>query len=141
MNRTIAEKARCLRLNAKLAKNFWAEAVSMACFLINRSRRVTLDEKVPEEVWTGNAIDYSNLRVFGCPTYVHVFSEERSKFDAKSRQCIFLGYLKGVKGFKLWDPKANKVVISRDVIFDEKSMLQSTQEKEKRNGVELRISL
>ena len=36
-----------------------------------------------------------------------------------------------MKGFKLWDPKANKVVISRDVVFDEKSMLQSTQEKEK----------
>ena len=42
-----------------------------------------------------------------------------------------MGYPKGVKGFKLWDPKANKVVVSRDVIFDEKSMLQSTQEKEK----------
>ena len=50
MNRTIAEKARCLRLNAKLAKNFWAEAVSMACFLINRSPRVALDEKVAKKV-------------------------------------------------------------------------------------------
>ncbi|KAL6314291.1 hypothetical protein AAG906_018985 [Vitis piasezkii] len=29
----------------------------------------------------------------------------------------------GVKDFKLWDPKANKVVISRDVVFDEKPML------------------
>ena len=85
MNRTIAEKARCLRLNAKLAKNFWADAVSMACFLINRSPRVALDGKVAEEVWTGNAVDYSNLRVFGCPAYVHVSSEERSKLDAKSR--------------------------------------------------------
>ena len=36
-----------------------------------------------------------------------------------------------MKRFKLWEPKANKVVISRYVIFDEKSMLQSTQEKEK----------
>ena len=101
MNRTIAEKARCLRLNAKLAKNFWAEAVSMACFLINRSPRVALDGKVAEEVWTGNAVDYSNLRVFGCSAYVHVFSEKRSKLDAKSRYCIFLGYPKRVKGFKL----------------------------------------
>ena len=50
MNRTIAEKVRCLMLNAKLAKNFWAEVVSMACFLINRSPRVALDGKVAEEV-------------------------------------------------------------------------------------------
>ena len=61
MNKTIAKKARCLRLNAKLTKNFWAEAVSMACFLINKSLRVALDGKVTEEVWTGNAINYSNF--------------------------------------------------------------------------------
>ena len=85
MNRTIVEKAKCLRLNAKLTKNFWAEAVSMACFLINKSPRVALDGKVVEEVWTGNAVDYSNLRAFGCLAYVHVSSEERSKLDAKSR--------------------------------------------------------
>jgi len=33
--------------------------VSMACYLINRSPRVSLDGKVPEEVWTGNEVDYS----------------------------------------------------------------------------------
>ena len=57
----------------------------MACFLINRSPRVTLDGKVAEEVWTGNAVDYSNLKVFGCLAYVHVSSEERSKLDSMSR--------------------------------------------------------
>ena len=36
-----------------------------------------------------------------------------------------------MKGFKLWDPKANKVVISRDVVFDEKPMLQCTKKGEK----------
>ena len=131
LNRTIIEKARCLRLNAGLAKNFWAEAVNMACYLINRSPRAALEGKVSEEVWTGNQVDYSHLRVFGCPAYMHISSEERSKLDAKSKQCIFLGYQKGVKGFKLWDPKANKVVISRDVVFDEKAMLQRTQEEGK----------
>src|SRR3954464_4419626 len=104
----------------------------MACFLINRSPSIPLDGKVAEEVWTGEVVDYSGLRVFGSPTYMHVSSEERSKLDAKSVQCIFLGYQKGVKGFKLWDPKANKVVISRDVVFDEKIMVQCTQGEETR---------
>ena len=36
---------------------------------------------------------------------------------------------KGVKGYKFWDPTANKAVISRDVVFDENSMLKSTQGK------------
>ena len=64
----------------------------MACYLINRSPRAELDEKVAEEVWTGNEVDYSGLRVFGCPTYAHITRDERLKLDAKSRQCIFLGY-------------------------------------------------
>jgi hypothetical protein len=113
-------------LNAGLVKIFWADAVSMACYLINRS----LDRKVAEEVWTGNEVDYSSLRVFGCPAYVHIPSEERLKLDSKSRQCVFLEYGKVVKGYKFWDPMANKVMISRDVVFDENSMLKSTQGKE-----------
>lgn len=85
MNRSIAKRARCLRLNVGLAKNFCADAVSIACYLINRSPRVALRGKVAKEVWTGNEVDYSGLRVFGCPAYVHIPSEERSKLDPKSR--------------------------------------------------------
>ena len=98
MNRLIVERARCLRLNARLANIFWADVVSMACYLINRSPMVVLDGKVVKDVWAGNEVDYSNLRVFGCPAYVHIPSEERLKFDPKFRQCVFLGYGKGVKG-------------------------------------------
>ena len=119
MNKSIAERARCLRLNARLAKIFWANAMSMSCYLINRSPRAALDGKVAEEVWIGNEVDYFGLRVFDCPAYVHIPSEERSKLDPKSRQCVFLGYEKGVKDYKFWDLMANKVVISRDVVFDE----------------------
>ena len=78
----------------RLTKIFWADAVSMACYLINRSPRAALDGKVVEEVWIGNEIDCSGLRVFGCLTYVHIPSEERSKLNSKSRQCVFLGYRK-----------------------------------------------
>ena len=32
--------------------------------------------------------------------------------------------MKGVEGYKFWDPVAKKVVISRDVVFNEQSILQ-----------------
>ena len=92
MNRTIIERARCLRLNAGLEKKFWAEVVNMVCYLINRSPIAALDGKVVKEVWTGSPVDYSGLRVFGCPVYVHIPNEKRSKLDAKCRQCIFIGH-------------------------------------------------
>ena len=106
MNRSLIERARCLRLNAGLPKSFWAEAVSMACYLINRSPQASLGGKVAEEVWTGNTVDFDHLRIFGCPGYVHVPGDERSKLDPKSKKCIFLGYKRGVKGYKFWDPIA-----------------------------------
>uniref|UniRef100_A0A2N9HKJ8 CCHC-type domain-containing protein n=1 Tax=Fagus sylvatica TaxID=28930 RepID=A0A2N9HKJ8_FAGSY len=66
--------------------------------------------------------------------------EDRSKLNPKSKKCIFLGFKKGVKGYKLWDPVAQKVVISRDVVFDEKSMTKAFKE-EKSQAAEAVITL
>lgn len=38
-------------------------------------------------------------------------------------KCMFLGYLSGVKGYKLRDATLSKCVISRDVIFRKNVML------------------
>ena len=108
-----------MRLHAGLSKIFWAEAVNMTCYIINKSPHSALDDKAPDEVWTGTPCDYSRLRVFGCPCYVHIQDTQRSKLDSKSKECIFLGYKKGVKGYKLSDPTSHKVVISKDVVFEE----------------------
>lgn len=125
MNRTIVERAWCIRLNVGLPKNFWAEAVSKTVFIINRSPNTSLGNKVAQEVWTEKEVDYSGMKIFGCPAYVHVPGDVRSKLDAKSKRCIFIGYERGVKGYKLWDPEKKKAVISRDVVFDETSMVKA----------------
>ena len=56
--------------------------------------------------------------------YVHMDASEWSKLDAKAKKMIFLGYPQGVKGYMIWDPLEKKVVISRDVTFDEMSVLR-----------------
>ena len=104
--------------------------MNMACYVLNQSPRAMLDGKVAEEVWTGKEVDYSFMRIFGCPTYIHIPIEEWSKLDSKSKKGIFLRFKKGVKGYKLWDPMAQKVVISRDVVFDENSMIKVFRKEE-----------
>jgi hypothetical protein len=89
----------------------------------------SISGKVAEKMRTGNEVDYSSLKVFGCLAYVHIPSEEWSKVDPKSKWCVFLGYGKWVKGYKFWDPKANKEVSSRDVVFHENSMFKSIQDE------------
>ena len=51
MNRTLLERARCMRSNAGLGEEFWAEAVNTACYLVNRSPSTAIELKTPEEVW------------------------------------------------------------------------------------------
>lgn len=37
-----------------------------------------------------------------------------------------MGYGDGVKGYMVWYPSENRVVLSRNVIFDETSMVRSS---------------
>ena len=127
MNRTLAESVKCMGLNVGLPKVFWAETINTASFIINRSPSSSIDFKIPEEVWSSRPVDYSSLKIFGCPAYVHVQSGEHSKLDSKSRKCIFLGFENGVKGYRLWDLISKKTMTSRDVIFNEAFMLKQNE--------------
>ena len=46
MNMTLLEKARCMLSNAGLSKNFWAEALAYACYLVKGCLRLRLEGKL-----------------------------------------------------------------------------------------------
>ncbi|KAH0636497.1 hypothetical protein KY289_036412 [Solanum tuberosum] len=72
MNRTLLEKVRCMLSNAGLGKEFWAEAITYACHLLNRIPSVAIGRKTPLEKWYGkSAEDYDSLYVFGSIAYYH----------------------------------------------------------------------
>ncbi|KAJ4724683.1 Retrovirus-related Pol polyprotein from transposon TNT 1-94 [Melia azedarach] len=103
----------------RLPKEFWAEAVSTAVYLSNRSPTRSVWGKIPQEAWCGRKPGISHLRVFGSVAHVHVPDERRTKLDDKSESFILIGYDSSSKGYKLYNPNNKKIVISRDVIFDE----------------------
>uniref|UniRef100_A0ACD5YJF3 Uncharacterized protein n=1 Tax=Avena sativa TaxID=4498 RepID=A0ACD5YJF3_AVESA len=119
MNRTIISRARCMLSNAGMHRRFWAEAANTACYLINRSPSIPLEKKTPIEVWSGSPADYSQLRVFGCTAYAHV---DNGKLEPRAVKCIFLGYGSGVKAYKLWNPETKRILLSRNVVFNESVM-------------------
>jgi len=90
MNRTIMERARCMRLHAGLPLQFWADVVDTIVYLINRGSSSSLDGAILDEAWTGKKVNYSFLKTFGCEASVHINKENRTKLEAKSKKyhCI-----------------------------------------------------
>lgn len=58
---------------AGLEVSFRAEAVSIACYLVNRNCTTALDHEIPE-LWSksNKPVDYSFLHIFGCDAYVQI---------------------------------------------------------------------
>jgi hypothetical protein len=118
-NRTILNMVRCLLSEKEMPKLFWPEAVRWGLHVLNRSLTVAVKEKTPEECWSGNKPNVEYFRIFGCIANVHIPDRGRTKLDEKSHRCVFIGVSEESKAYRLYDPKTKKVIVSRDVVFDE----------------------
>jgi hypothetical protein len=101
MNTTLMDKARSMFSGARIAQEFWMEAVETIRYMINLSPLSSLVDTNPNEVWSGKKPSVAHLKVFGCDAFMHVPKEKRSKLDKKVVKCIFIGYKEGMKRYKL----------------------------------------
>lgn len=131
INRTLVEKARCLLADSGMSKEFWAETVSTAAYLYNRTpSRILVDYKSPEEVFSNEKPNLKYLKVFGCSAMVHVPKEKRRKLDFKSVKHVFMGYCELSKAYKLYNSITKKFVVSRDVIFLKKKCISKIKKSQ-----------
>lgn len=73
----------------------------------------------PKEAWSGVKPNVDYFWVFGCIGHVHVPDSKRKKLDDKSCKCVLLGMSEESKAYRLYNPLTEKIVISRDVVFEE----------------------
>lgn len=106
-NRSISDKARCMLLESQLPKEFWAEAVNYAVYLLNRSPSYGTD-MTPFQFWSGEKPDLSAIRIFGTTTMVHIPGQLRKKWDPKSKKCILVGMDEQIKGYRLYDKSTGR---------------------------------
>ncbi|RVW51356.1 Retrovirus-related Pol polyprotein from transposon TNT 1-94 [Vitis vinifera] len=118
-NRTIMNMVRSMLSEKQVPKNFWPEAVNWTAHVLNRSPTLAVKGVTPEEAWSGVKPNVDYFRVFGCIGHVHVPDNKRKKLDDKSFQCVLLGVSEESKAYILYDPVSKKIVVSRDVVFEE----------------------
>ena len=118
-NQTIMNMVRSILSGKHIPKTFWPEAINWTVHILNRSPIFAVRSKTPEEAWNVIKPSVSHFRVFGCISHVHVPDNRRVKLDNKSHKCIFFGVSDESKVYRLFDPISHKIIVSRDVVFEE----------------------
>jgi transposase InsO family protein len=106
-NQTVVEMARCL-------------LKTMQVYLLNRAPTKSLNGKTPFEAWFGRKPGVKHLRTFGCTAYAKCLGPGLNKLADRAVPGVFFGYAPGTKGYRVYDPVKDRLIISRDVLFDEK---------------------
>ena len=91
-NRTIISAVKAMIHDQGVPMFLWAEACSTAVYVQNKCPHRRLRDMTPEEAFIGEKPDIGHLRIFGCPVYVHVPRERRTKLDPFGRKGVFVGY-------------------------------------------------
>lgn len=118
-NRTIMNLVRSILSEKKVPKSFWPEAVNWITHVLNRSPTRVVQDATPEEAWSGVKPNVDYFRVFGCIAHVHIPDVKRTKLDDKSCKCVLLGVSEESKAYRLYNPTSRKIIVSRDVVFEE----------------------
>ena len=61
-----------------------------------------LRDKNLEEVFTKVKPNISHLRISGCPVYIHVPKEKRTKLEPSGRKGIFVEYSETSKAYRVY---------------------------------------
>jgi hypothetical protein len=111
-NAMVVGAARSMLKQKGLLGWFWGEAVITAVYLLNRVPCKAVDGKTPFEVWHWKRPTVHHLKTFGCIVYVRNTKPHLKKLDDRGRKMIFVGYERGTKAYRAYDPVTKKVTIT-----------------------------
>lgn len=110
---------RTLFLQYVIPYQFWADILCTAMFLINRIPSRTLANTSPYHKLYNHQPNYQLLKTFGCLYFPCLTYKIPHKFAFYSAPCVFIRYSSSYIGYKCYDIRTTKFIISRHVIFDE----------------------
>ena len=104
----------------ELSRYFWAEAISTACYILNRALIRPILMKTPYELQKDRKPNLDYFHVFGCKYFIHNNGKDNlRKFDPKSHEGIFLGYSTSSKAYRLFNKRTLVVEENIHIVFNE----------------------
>ncbi|GJW35844.1 putative ribonuclease H-like domain-containing protein [Tanacetum coccineum] len=116
-NRTLIEAARTMLADSFLPNTFWAEAVSTACYVLNRVLVTKPHNKTPYELITGKIPIISYIRPFGCHVTILNTIDHLGKFAGKSDEGFLVGYSLQSKAFRVYNLETKRVEENLHITF------------------------
>ncbi|GJW43461.1 putative ribonuclease H-like domain-containing protein [Tanacetum coccineum] len=116
-NMTLIEAARTMLADSFLPNTFWAEAVSTACYVLNRVLVTKPHNKTPYELITGKIPIISYIRPFGCHVTILNTIDHLGKFDGKSDEGFLVGYSLQSKAFRVYNLETKRVEENLHITF------------------------
>src|SRR6266508_6405869 len=91
-NRTLTEMVNAMLETAGFSKEWWGEAILMACYVLNRVPTKN-KEIIPFEEWEKKRLNLSYLRTWGCLAKVNVPISKERKLGPRTVDCVFCNIL------------------------------------------------
>ena len=80
-------------------------------------------------MYIGKKPELSHPKIFGCPLYVHILKEKKTKLDPSRKKGIFVGYSEVSKTFRIYILGFHHINISTDVKFYEEKPLNKSRRR------------
>ncbi|CAI7826051.1 unnamed protein product [Closterium sp. NIES-54] len=113
----VMEVTRTSMIHAAAPHFLWPFLVQYAAHELKLWPRVSLPETSPTLRWTREVGDASVFRVWGSRAFVHDTSAD--KLSPHAIPCVFLNFVPGAPGWKIYHPTSRRVFPSQDVTFYE----------------------
>jgi transposase InsO family protein len=120
-NRTLLDMARTMLDEYKTPDRFWAEAINVACYSINRLYLHRILNKTSYELLTHKKPNVSYFRVFASKCLILIKRGRKSKFAPKAVEGFLLGYDSNTRAYRVVNKSTGLVEVSCDIVFDETS--------------------
>ncbi|KAJ9557664.1 hypothetical protein OSB04_012278 [Centaurea solstitialis] len=101
-------------------QNGVAERRNRSILETTRSLLKTMQGMTPYEAMNGSKPTLHHLKVFGCVGYVKKPINHTTKLSNRSVSMVYLWVEPGSKAYRMFNPKENKAVVARNVVFDKK---------------------